>query len=383
MDFGDWPLEYEAQRLKAKLAAKQLKALPPAADATEKSRRAAVLRRSENFPDSAAAYYQTLQGFILQQIHDKNKADRSDDCRKECVAYNQASIELDWCRGNKPYYKLFPDMLDMLLASGIDVPSSFVHTPLPTICLRLPTDHGIEALRAPNGEPLRAVLVMESASGNKARISDVVSEASQNRRQLLMWSHFGEHSEYPTGSGEVYPVVAFQVVDILDEDAKFEDNMQESMKMGRYDWDKDAFVPPETMLNVLRLTVGACLLATNAADLIEADVLNKHVARYRTADDKERQRLHEVAKRRGKYGWRMGREISLPSRCVAGEANDGSTPRALSHSHLRRGHFHIVRYGEGKRKLRVAWFRPTIVRSDLPAKGDRRGYVAGQENEQP
>jgi hypothetical protein len=39
--------------------------------------------------------------------------------------------------------------------------------------------------------------------------------------------------------------------------------------------------------------------------------------------------------------------------------------REHSHAHIRAGHFHAVRYGQGRRSVKVKWFRPTVVRPDL------------------
>ena len=47
-------------------------------------------------------------------------------------------------------------------------------------------------------------------------------------------------------------------------------------------------------------------------------------------------------------------------------ALDPQTGRTLHYQHWRAGHFHRVRHGEGPAKIRVKWFRPTLIRPDLP-----------------
>ena len=66
----------------------------------------------------------------------------------------------------------------------------------------------------------------------------------------------------------------------------------------------------------------------------------------------ERRRATEVA---------VGQELDLAHT----ELRPGEG-RERTHAHIRSGHFHAVRCGEGRKNVKVKWFRPTVVRPDLP-----------------
>ena len=109
------------------------------------------------------------------------------------------------------------------------------------------------------------------------------------------------------------------------------------------------------LLPVLNLQYLFASLATGADTLIDPDVLSRHFHRLReTTDPKERLNLHNKAIKRGKFGWTVGRDTSLPRHHH--DSTDGDpTGRQLSHSHIRSGHFHVVKYGPQKIKSKVVF----------------------------
>jgi len=97
----------------------------------------------------------------------------------------------------------------------------------------------------------------------------------------------------------------------------------------------------------LSLCLSLCLLATDAS-IIEPDVLSADRNKYEeTLDEKYVQR----ARNRGKYGWNVGRLISV-------------TP------HYRRGHFALRWTGKGAATPKIIWINSVIVKrksvTDIP-----------------
>lgn len=321
-------------------------------------------------------FYGQLRLDLLDRIH-KMRQERPDyNAAVECVAYNQASVEGQWYRCRNPYFKVFPTMVRMLANTDINVPARFVHAPLRTILYRLPEGHDVAELKDDSGKELRCILVDELNPGESGdRVSEVLGENTElvQQRRFIFWFDWGEGDK--THMGRRLPIVAFQVIALDDEDASFEDALKVWLGKERFDWDKGCHISEEALLASIRLTVGICLLATNANRLIEHDVLNKHVGRYRrTSDSLEREGLFERAKKRGKHGWLVGRELALPA-LAAHRAGEPHEPRGeLTRSHVRRGHFHTVRYGVGHSLERVDWFPPTLVRADLLGSDSTRGY---------
>lgn len=106
-------------------------------------------------------------------------------------------------------------------------------------------------------------------------------------------------------------------------------------------------------------------------NLIQFDVINKHADEYRTTQDpKRKEEIIATSKRKGHNGWNVGtnqlylNDFYLPVQHQKSQA----TGRELQFAHIRKGHLHIVRFGPGKQQLKIQYFRPVVVRSDLPFK---------------
>lgn len=106
-------------------------------------------------------------------------------------------------------------------------------------------------------------------------------------------------------------------------------------------------------------------------NLIEFDVVNKHYHEYKTTQDQQRKdEIIATSKRKGHNGWNVGtnqlylNDFYLP---VQHQKSQG-TGRELEFAHIRKGHLHIVRFGQGKQQMKIQYFRPVVVRSDLPFK---------------
>lgn len=369
MNFSEWVTQFDVIRQKSQHRAR----LARQGHYPEHERQR-IIDAASNLTDNPIMFYQIVQRQILESIYYAKQIDNNDQCTPQCLAYNQASIELAWYESKKPYFKLYPGIIGMLTNTDVNVPVGVVHAPLGTISLRLPDDHGIEELTADDSHILHSILINEVGPGEVAKVSDMTME-STGKRQFIFWFNFGEKHPSKDTAGFQHPVVSFQVVEIDDEEASFEECLQVWIGRKRYNWDVGLQIRDETMLYAIRLAVGTCLLATNADKVLEADVLNKHVQRYRNADAVEQKAIHQKAIKRGKHGWLVGREISLPSLYGCSETHtDDGVHRQLTRSHLRRGHFHTVRHGKGRALTKVQWFKPVIVRSDLPASEVTRGY---------
>jgi hypothetical protein len=100
-------------------------------------------------------------------------------------------------------------------------------------------------------------------------------------------------------------------------------------------------------------------------------VLNSDEAKYRSAisrEDKQAMRfLEDRAIRRGKNE-RLFDTFSIDIGESEPQGNVGVGFQGGSkRPHLRRGHFKAIRHGEGRRKVRMQWIPPVIVRRDLLA----------------
>lgn len=122
--------------------------------------------------------------------------------------------------------------------------------------------------------------------------------------------------------------------------------------------------------NIMRLAVTVGFLSDNPT-ICEFDVLSKDRPNFCTADDDRRRIMIERAKRKGKLGYNVGNDLMFvgSSAPVSRQRSEGQG-RELEYAHIRGGHPHAVRYGEGKQLVKIMWFAPTTVRDDLPFKVD-------------
>jgi len=128
----------------------------------------------------------------------------------------------------------------------------------------------------------------------------------------------------------------------------------------------------EAWSTTLKLALGVSLLATGSQKILEYDVLSKHLEAYRKMRDKgdvsECKRIEDIAKKKGKYGWNIGkpRERHLP---LSEGSYDGGTGNRDHHHHFcsyRCGHWHKYHTGTHRTKVKMVWLNPTVVRPDLP-----------------
>lgn len=128
---------------------------------------------------------------------------------------------------------------------------------------------------------------------------------------------------------------------------------------------------------LMRLVVTVGFLANqNEEDLISPDVLNADEDKLKKAiaagDKQAIERLIDRAKRRrGTVGWNVGtNEMFVDNHAVGSGHRSEPTGKELRWQHIRTGHPHPVRYGPGRRAVKIKWFRTTRVRPDLPFNPD-------------
>lgn len=129
------------------------------------------------------------------------------------------------------------------------------------------------------------------------------------------------------------------------------------------------------LVNLFRVIISSGFLANSPEDgLIKPDVLNSDKKKFAEAqtknDTKAIQNIVNRARKQGKHGYNIGtNEMFVGSFSKLSQTElSASTGKELSFSHIRGGHPHAVRFGEGKNKVKIKWFRPTRVRPDLPFK---------------
>ena len=219
--------------------------------------------------------------------------------------------------------------------------------------------HGRTVVRTvvPSGSWLHSLLMVDAR-----RIGEF--KAAPQIRFILDFGgtqQFGE--EYNNQVQPTYGIFTMSV----ESGTMMEDAFQKSIADRGYTENQDYF---RVVNNCLKLAVAIGFLASSCSELVTPDVLSKYRDEYfsRTTTPERKRWIEDKSQRRGKNtGWNVGNDVLFLEGFTPAESRKGGgTGRELSHAHTRTGHFHAVRYGEKHSKVKIMWFRPTVVRDDLP-----------------
>ena len=256
----------------------------------------------------------------------------------------RVAAELGWEKAGKPYYNIWPGMLDMLL--GLDlakVPVPYLKMPSPDpLLIRLPVGHNHPKLGYVGGQHVSTILVISGDTiedGNPLRkFVIVVDFAETAETQLLIQcvglnsgltlSDFFEHS-YPTQNGYL-GLTTEQLLTTKD------------LNRG-----------------VLALLSTICLIARDP-ELVIPDVLAKDRDKFERETDQEKiAAIVDRARRRGKFGWDIGKGIETAP-------------------HWRKPHPALVWTGKGRSEPKIVLRKGSIVHrekiTEVPT-----GYAVDEE----
>jgi hypothetical protein len=291
---------------------------------------------------------------------------RLSELRRYGMAPYRLVMEHNWFQDGKPYYNVHPRLVSKLVRVNLEkVPSHLIVTPEPfvTVHVALSEDHPEftlqETLHCDNQQAW-AQAVPSGACLQGILMTDMKRAPGQGQDQLCFCLDFGVRTRDGHAS---YIVFAIE----RDCTRSLAEAIDDTLKDGRSESYK------EVCKNALRLAVTIGFMANSRADLIEPDVLSKLRAAYadacRRGDDGRKQSIENKSRRKGKVGFNVGNDLMfLGARPVRSGSGGGGEGRELQWQHLRDGHPRAVRYGEGKRLVKIMWIQPTQVRPDLPFK---------------
>lgn len=317
--------------------------------------------------------------------------------------------ETAWVAAGRPYYNVHPQMVGSLCKTNLNkIPAQFIEVPadLPAVVFRfadpVPTRYadntGYSVIKAENvsHSPIYCRSVLFGKIEN--RETDFVYERVKETLRQFPAVAQSSVDRFVKSTQEEHKDISHFLTLCIDEGVRLKDGGVErtlcniitiSCRHGQTISEaiqttvdkatsKEQIVMlsmGERLVNLLRVIISSGFLANCPEDgLVVPDVLGSDRQSYREAEKRGDQNamsiIAERAKRRGKFGFNIG-----TSEMFAGESepveskSSEETGRQLSFSHIRGGHPHAVRYGEGKGKVKIKWFRPTRVRPDLPFKG--------------
>jgi hypothetical protein len=276
-----------------------------------------------------------------------------------------------WIIAGKPYYNIHPKMAGHLCNCRLDnLPASYLEVPGGFDAVLIRFAGPSPELQVGEGEYVRSILMARSITSlpgdafvNLIDHGQPPTEFGSIADTLTFRIDLGDRGECDTLSYIRDWVISVRLLpdrNLDQEFATFEDAAPELIAPGTR--------RREVLENCLRLIATVGLIANSPEEnLLQYDVLSKDRAAFAEADAERRQQLIDRARRRGKYGWNVGTNellVGEVSHCSA--ARTSGCGREHSHAHIRSGHLHAVRFGPGRELVKIKWFRPTVVRPDLP-----------------
>jgi hypothetical protein len=229
-----------------------------------------------------------------------------------------------WERNRRPYYCVYPAITPMLLKLNLAFDASLIKLPVPIFAIRFPTTRPPITFQWNNEDwHVRSMLVGPT---DLEENNSIVSG-------LVIWVDTGEKMIFP--DGKECPVHTYinlplrkgmsmeESLDALPVDASAREGMQ---------------FPSKARADCVRLAATLCLLENNP-EIVEPDVLTADRDKYDATRD---QKFVDRAKRRGKVGWNVGRDIEVVP-------------------HMRRPHPAIVLTGHGRMIPKIIMRKGSLI----------------------
>ncbi len=232
--------------------------------------------------------------------------------------------ERDWEKARRPYYNVFPSIIPMLTRLNLDLDSSLIRLPLPVLCVRLPKDTAKNPLTF-----------------------DWKDEKIAVRSMLLGEINDGTGISVLIDIGEIMPDIGFPIYSYRNFRRRNGLTVESALRELKPDWSvaMGVAIPDSIVDDCIRLCCSLCLLE-NDPEVISPDVLADDRAKFEQSGD---QKYVEKAKRRGKVGWDVGRQIEVIP-------------------HYRRPHIVLVWTGHGRTVPRVVPRRGSVVHREVVGK---------------
>lgn len=221
----------------------------------------------------------------------------------------QCYVERLWEVAGRPYYSVYPAIAPMLANISMDLDTRFIKLPQPAFSVRFCEDRPPLSFEW-GGKPwhIRSMIV----GPGKIRVSvqkfgpvtAVATEAEPSTKAdgLILWADTGEMDLGPDGN--YYPLHSYVNIPI-------ESGLTLEQALHALPTDGSALegmiLPEEIKVACVRIVAAICLLKDDPS-IIEPDVLNADREKWERSQDTK---FVARAKRRGKFGWTVGRKIEV------------------------------------------------------------------------
>lgn len=306
-----------------------------------------------------------------------------------------------WHSYGRPYFKVWPAMVDALSRTSMNFASEHFAVPFKAFSVMLPkTDDRchtclVSACRA--DEMLRQSVMADRLDDciklNDPSLVDQV-RAREAVDGLRRRNEYMEKREEMLGPLEMQLLFFFLDTDgvvafthfYVHENQTIEEGLSElEFNIDRVDGDDRLWLGwswPE-VIDFVRISIGVAMFGVDRHELVAPDIDREElVARFPGGRSKGSRQLAamRVAKEMAKCnGWRVGSEIDLPRPLQSETSVRIGTGVEREFGHYRSGHMRMQPCGEGGKDRKLIFVAPTLVRPDLPIRQSHGYRIRGKE----
>lgn len=235
---------------------------------------------------------------------------------------NHVVAEIKWYTLGRPYYNLWPSIIPMFQKLNLECDSGEIKPPLETLLIKLPYDNILNFVYESQKYTVQSIMM---SSGNIG-----------NAPGLLAWIDI---DEWVSETDLSYTYATIQTIT----GKSVEDSLRNlpkspTAKIG-------VQIPENVIHDCIRLCCCVCLLAHDD-EIIEPEVLTADMAKFESTRDTK---YIEKAKKRGKFGWNIGRQIEMVP-------------------HYRRPHLALVWTGRGRTIPKIVMRKGSLIHRETVKK---------------
>jgi hypothetical protein len=327
--------------------------------------------KKDKFSDKEIFYIES-QNILSTNFRDKN------NMWKRMI---RLCCEYMWIKNQRPYYNIHPQMVYSLCKTNLEkIPSEFIEIPNELDAVAFRFAEPIETKYSDNNgfslmsKEISSPIYCRSVLLSKIKIDDfpeIKELGILDLDQLIMIVDEGFRIKNEFVDRTLCNTLVFKSLPQKTIPELIEQTINNSNKIDSLIYKTMG----KRLTNLFKVVISSGFLANSPEDgLVVPDVINSDKAKLIEAiknnDKITLEKLKNRAKNRGKNGYNIGTNemFVTESNMHKKQSHSNDSGKELSYSHIRGGHPHAIRYGKGKSKIKIKWFRPTRVRKDLPFK---------------
>lgn len=335
---------------------------------------------------SPGEYTRTHDRF-MGVVLDKCIAHLGDARHGELITLCQHEIECEWHSIGRPYYKVYPEMLEMLGNTKMNFDAAYLNSPFEVFSVLMPGLPGLPASMLVRVHDRHRVLEDRRRFFEKHADRMPPAMRAGEEKMLADYERATERLTARKGAFAKQVGVTYYTAHQQAETIPFAYWEGETVE-SRLDEDATDGRVPEECRRIVRvlfpIAIAVAMFAINKHELVAPDIdrdilIRKFPGGRSKASQKlaEEKRQREAAKVKG---WKVGSEIDLPRPRVITQGQPPERGGELTCGHVRSGHMKMQPCGPRNQDRKLIFVAPTIVRPDLPIRA-QHGYRIRQKGE--